>query len=110
MANMNKEYALHTATSTADGLRQQLEEILSLDHPLKAYLAGGMATHLYTAHRVTTNVQEQFSGKIFAPRDLLVEIVHEDGSHQAVYLDTSGPATTEPIRVAKNWTPPEIFS
>jgi len=82
----------HTRTVVADGLRdlfKQLEERLSLSMPLTVYLAGGMAVHLYTAKRVTTDVDAEFSGRIIIPNDLMVEVTLEDGSPQVIYLDTN---------------------
>jgi len=82
----------HTRTALADGLRdlfKQLEERLSLSKPLTVYLAGGMAVHLYTAKRVTTDVDAEFSGRIIIPNDLMVEVTLEDGSPQVIYLDTN---------------------
>ncbi|MFA5683177.1 MAG: hypothetical protein WCZ65_12285 [Lysobacteraceae bacterium] len=46
----------HTDTAFARGLRELfggLEKRLALRQPLTAYLAGGMAVHLYTGKRVT---------------------------------------------------------
>jgi hypothetical protein len=86
------EYVFHTRTALADGLRdlfKQLEQRLSLRDPVNVYLAGGMAVHLYTASRVTTDVDAEFSGRIFLPNDLMVEVTLEDGSPQVVYLDTN---------------------
>lgn len=86
------EYVFHTRTALAEGLRElfkQLEQRLSLRDPVNVYLAGGMAVHLYTADRVTTDVDAEFSGKLFLPNDLMVEITLEDGRPQVVYLDTS---------------------
>jgi len=37
-------------------LFRQLDERLALRSPVDVYLAGGMAVHLYTASRVTTDV------------------------------------------------------
>jgi hypothetical protein len=82
----------HTQTALATGLRtlfRQLEERLSLNSPLNVYLAGGMAVHLYTASRVTTDVDAEFGGRIHLPNDLLVEVTLEDGSEQVIYLDTN---------------------
>jgi len=82
----------HTRTALAQGLRdllKQLEERLSLRGPLNAYLAGGMAIHLYTATRVTTDVDAEFGGRVFLPSDLMVEVTLEDGTQQVVYLDTN---------------------
>ena len=82
----------HTRTALADGLRKlfrQLEERIALSKPLAVYLAGGMAVHLYTAKRVTTDVDAEFAGRVFIPNDLMVEITMEDGSPQLIYLDTN---------------------
>ncbi len=84
--------AFHTQTALAKGLHdlfKQLEQRLSLSKPLTVYLAGGMAVHLYTANRVTTDVDAEFSGRVIIPNDLLVEITLEDGSPQLIYLDTN---------------------
>jgi hypothetical protein len=84
--------AFHTRTALAKGLHdlfKQLEQRLSLSKPLTVYLAGGMAVHLYTANRVTTDVDAEFSGRIIIPNDLMVEITLEDGSPQLIYLDTN---------------------
>lgn len=82
----------HTHTALAEGLREllkQLEGRLSLRKPLTVYLAGGMAVHLYTASRVTTDVDAEFSGRVMLPQDLLVEVTLEDSSTQVIYLDTN---------------------
>ena len=86
------ERVFHTRTALANGLRdlfKQLEERLSLCRPLTVYLAGGMAVHLYTANRVTTDVDAEFAGRVIIPNDLMVEIKLEDGSPQVIYLDTN---------------------
>ncbi len=89
---MHKNLVFHTQTALADGLRElfkQLEDRLSLCSPLNVYLAGGMAVHLYTANRVTNDVDAEFAGRVFLPNDLMVEIKLEDGSPQVMYLDTN---------------------
>ncbi len=68
---------------------KQLEERLSLRSPVNVYLAGGMAVHLYTASRVTTDVDAEFGGRVYLPNDLMVEVTLEDGTQQVVYLDTN---------------------
>lgn len=82
----------HTSTALATGLRKlfrQLEERLSLDRTLNVYLAGGMAVHLYTANRVTTDIDAEFGSRVFLPNDLMLEVTLEDGTCQLLYLDTS---------------------
>lgn len=89
---MAANQVFHTRTALADGLRElfrQLEERLSLRHPVNAYLAGGMAVHLYTANRVTTDVDVEFGGRVHLPNDLMVEVTLEDGTQQVVYIDTN---------------------
>lgn len=84
--------AFYTRTSLADGVRalfKQLEERLSLRSPVNVYLAGGMAVHLYTGSRVTTDVDAEFGGRVYLPNDLMVEVNLEDGTQQVVYLDTN---------------------
>ena len=86
----------YTRTALADGLRtllQKLEKRLSLRIPVNAYLAGGMAVHLYTANRVTSDVDAEFGARIHIPNDLVVEVTLEDGTPQVLYLDTSYNAT-----------------
>jgi Nucleotidyltransferase of unknown function (DUF6036) len=84
--------AFYTHTALAQGLRElfvQLEQRLALQQPLAVYLAGGMAVHLYTASRVTTDVDAEFGARVLLPNDLMVEITLEDGTPQVVYLDTN---------------------
>lgn len=82
----------HTETPLAQGLRDiltQLEARLSLTGPLDVYLAGGMAVHLYTAERVTTDVDAEFAGRVFLPLDLAVDATLDDGSSCTIFLDTN---------------------
>lgn len=82
----------HTGTALAQGLKmlfQRLEARLALNVPIRVFLAGGMAVHLYTAGRVTTDVDAEFGSRILLPNDLVIEIELEDGTPQLVYLDTN---------------------
>ena len=82
----------HTQTALAKGLRAllaRLEDHLDLSGPLNVYLAGGMALHLYTANRYTTDVDAEFSVRIHIPSDLAVEVTFEDGTKDVVYFDTN---------------------
>lgn len=84
--------AFHTDTPMARGLRElfaQLSDRLELNGPLNVYLAGGMAVHLYTANRVTTDVDAEFGRRIFVPNDLMVEVTLAEGKQQVIYLDTN---------------------
>ena len=83
---------LHTDTALATGLKAlfaQLEQRLSLSAPVNVCLAGGMAVHLYTGNRVTTDVDAEFGSRMFLPNDLVVDVTLEDGTPQSVYLDTN---------------------
>lgn len=89
---MSPKPPLHVHTALAVGLREllrQLEDRLALSRPVNVYLAGGMAVHLYTADRVTTNVDAEFGERVFVPSDLMVEVTLEDGRSQLVYFDTN---------------------
>lgn len=79
-------------TSLVNGMREllsRLEDRVALTEPLQIYLAGGMAVHLYTANRVTTDLDAEFAGRIMIPTDLAVEVVMDDGSTEVVYIDTN---------------------
>ena len=87
---MAHNVVFHTGTALAQGLREllkQLEERLSLAKPLTMYLAGGMAVHLYTSARVTTDVDAEYSARVHIPDDVMVTINLEDGTPQVIYLD-----------------------
>jgi hypothetical protein len=80
------EFATHT--ELAEGLRtliRELEKRTDLREPINMVIAGGMAIHLYTAARVTTDVDAEFSKRILLPPDLIVETKHGD----MLYLDPS---------------------
>jgi hypothetical protein len=82
----------HTRTALAKGLKElfkQLEERLSLRSPVNVYLAGGMAVHLYTASRVTTDVDAEFGSRVFIPNDLIVDVTLENGTRESMYFDTN---------------------
>lgn len=82
----------YTHTALAEGMLAlflKLEERLSLSRPVNVYLAGGMAVHLYTASRVTTDVDAEFGGRVHLPNDLMVEVRLDDGTPQIIYLDTN---------------------
>ena len=82
----------HTGTALSLGLRellQRLEAEMEITSPVNVYLAGGMAVHLYTAGRVTTDVDAEFASRLFFPKDLMVEVVLEGGQTQILYLDTN---------------------
>jgi hypothetical protein len=82
----------HTHTALAKGLRElfeRLEDRLELDQPLDAFLAGGMAVHLFTAERSTTDVDAEFGARLHLPDTLAVEVARNDGPPLVLYLDTN---------------------
>jgi hypothetical protein len=75
-----------TDTELAKGLAElirELERRMNLRQPINMLIAGGMAIHLYTAARVTIDVDVGFSKRILLPNDLIVET--KDGD--MLYLD-----------------------
>jgi hypothetical protein len=48
-----------------------------------------MAVHLYTAERVTFDINAEFAARLVLPNDVFIEITLEDGSSQVIYLDTN---------------------
>lgn len=85
----------HTTTPLARGLKalfQRTEKDLALSRPLNVYLYGGMAVHLYTASRVTTNVNIAFESPLFIPRDLhdlSAKVTLDDGTRTALHFNTT---------------------
>lgn len=89
---MSNNQLFNTNTALAKGLDEffkKLEDRLSLGRPITAYLAGGMAVYLYASSRVTTDVDVEFGARVLLPRDLLVDVVLENGTTQTLYLDTN---------------------
>ena len=79
-------------TALASGMKsllQQLETRLALSKGLDVYLAGGMAVNLYTATRVTSDIDAEFGARILIPNDLIETVTLEDGSEQLIYFDTN---------------------
>lgn len=66
-----------------------LESRLELDRQLTVFLAGGMAVHLYTAKRVTTDIDAEFSARVVVPADLFVQVELPDGSTEDIYFDSN---------------------
>lgn len=80
---------LATGTPLARGMVQllaELEQRLELDQPLRAYLAGGMAVHLYTGQRVTADVDIEFAGRILVPNDLSIDL-ESNGKPVSIHID-----------------------
>ena len=55
--------------------------------PVKMYVAGGAALHLYTGQRLSDDIDASFSHRIALPDDLEVSYEGADGSAQLLYFD-----------------------
>jgi hypothetical protein len=83
---------LHVETPLAKAmfkLMQELEGRLGLTTEVDVYLAGGIAAHLYTCSRYTSDIDAEFSRSLPVPHDLVSEFESEDGQCQVLYFDTN---------------------
>jgi hypothetical protein len=55
--------------------------------PIKMYVAGGAALHLYTGERLSNDIDASFSHRIALPEDLEVSYVGPDGNAQLLFFD-----------------------
>lgn len=88
---MKKNFRFHLETQLAQALRDlllQLQDRLQLSRTIKAYIAGGIAVHLYTAYRVSTDVDLEFDARVTIPADLAAEVPAENGRSPWLYIDT----------------------
>ena len=89
---MNFPIQFQTHTALSIGLRElliQLQQRVQSVEPITVFLAGGMAVHLYTASRSTTDVDAEFSSRIYVPSDLVVDVSLDDGTTEPLYFDTN---------------------
>ena len=84
---------LHTNTPLAAAMRSvldQLEARVEFNGRVPVYLAGGLAVHLYTGARVTTDIDAEFGVRRFSPpADIVAEFVLKDGQTKQLYIDTN---------------------
>jgi len=88
---VKENFQFHLDTPLAKSLRDlllQLQDRLQLERTVKAYIAGGIAVHLYTAYRVTTDVDMEFDARVPIPNDLSVELPGTNGHDPWLYIDT----------------------
>lgn len=72
---MINKISFHLDTDLSRGLMQllaKLEESLQLTQPISMTIAGGMAAHLYTGSRATTDVDAEFSARVLIPNDIAI--------------------------------------
>ncbi|MDO4681409.1 MAG: DUF6036 family nucleotidyltransferase [Lautropia sp.] len=89
---MTGQPVFHLDTPLARGMCQLFQKMvdrLMLERPLMVYLAGGMAVHLYTGERVTTDVDAEYGARIPVPTDIGVEIDEPDGKKRLIYFDAN---------------------
>jgi hypothetical protein len=55
--------------------------------PVRMFVAGGAALHMYTGERVTRDIDATFSHRIALPEDLEVAYQDPDGAARLLYLD-----------------------
>lgn len=65
--------------------------------PIRMYLAGGAALHLYTQGRVSNDVDAAFSHRIVLPENLEVAYEAADGTARLLYLDRNYNDTLAPM-------------
>ncbi len=83
---------LHLDTALARAMAtlfRELSQQLSLERPVTAYLAGGMAVHLYTGARITSDVDAEFPSRFSVPDGLSVIADLETGESEEVFIDTN---------------------
>ena len=72
-----------------EGLLRQLDVRVALSEQVNVYIAGGVAVHLYTGVRTTTDLDAEFSKRFHVPNDVAVAIPDESGEPRIIYLDTN---------------------
>jgi hypothetical protein len=83
---------MHIDGPLADALRrllQDLESRTNLNQPVTIYIAGGMAAHLYTQSRATTDVDAEFPPQFAIPPDLTAKIEAGQQAGEILYIDTN---------------------
>jgi hypothetical protein len=81
----------HQHTALAKGLIRlfaALEQGLGPGSSIPVYLAGGMAVHLYTGKRVTTDVDAEFGVRLLLPTDLSESTEVDGGLPVLLHFDT----------------------
>lgn len=85
-APANKSY-LQALADIAGRIANSLSEVSPKVLPIRMYLAGGAALHLYTQGRVSNDVDAAFSHRIVLPENLEVAYEAADGAARLLYLD-----------------------
>lgn len=85
-ANARQEY-LAALAEIVERIAASLSTVSPLALPIRMYIAGGAALHLYTGERVSRDVDASFSRRIALPENLEVAYRDADGTAQLLYLD-----------------------
>jgi hypothetical protein len=64
-----------------------LRELPKRSLPIRMYVAGGAAMHLYTGERISNDVDAVFSRRIALPSDLEIAYLDPDGAARLLYFD-----------------------
>ena len=67
-------------------IRKSLAHLPQRARPVRMYIAGGAALHLYTGERVSRDIDATFSHRIALPEDLEVAYRDADGAPRVLYL------------------------
>lgn len=86
--------SFHTHTRFSQSVLEMLKRIADtfpekLDFPVKAYVAGGAAVHLYTGSRVSEDLDVEFSKRVIVPQDLVISYQDENGVQRGLIFDTN---------------------
>ncbi len=74
-------------TELVQRIAAPLRELPKRSLPIKMYVAGGAAMHLYTGERISNDVDAVFSRRIALPSDLEVAYQDPDGASRLLYFD-----------------------
>ena len=70
-----------------DRIRRSLASLPPRVRPVRMYVAGGAALHLYTGERVSRDIDATFSHRIALPENLEVAYRDADGAPRVLFLD-----------------------
>lgn len=71
----------------AGRIASTLTQVPKRSLPVKMYVAGGAALHLYTGQRLSDDIDASFSHRIALPDDLEVSYKGADGTAELLYFD-----------------------
>ena len=86
-SNATRPEYLAAFTELVQRIAAPLRELPRRTLPIKMYVAGGAAMHLYTGERVSNDVDAVFSKRIVLPSDLEVAYQDPDGAARLLYFD-----------------------